>query len=355
MTALPDDIGLIIRKEGRAGRITLNRPRALNALTFAMTQKLHRTLVNWIEDPDVLLVVVDAAGGRAFCAGGDIGEVYESIKSGDLEGGRAHCRAEYRLNALIARYPKPYVALIDGVVMGGGIGLSCHGSQPVVTERTALSLPECSIGFIPDAGATDLLARAPGRLGEYLGLTGTVLKGADCIHAGFARHFVTSERLPAVMEALVQSGDPAVLQRFGKLLPAFTLEPILPWITAVFSQPDLPAIVAALENTADEESATWRQTTLKQVLRCSPLALAVTLSAIRALRPACGIEAALRSEYRIVARCMVEGDLMEGVRANIVDRDRQPKWRFTSADAVDPALVAGFLAPLGDDDLTFAM
>lgn len=353
MTAPLDDSGLVIRKEGRAGRITLNRPRALNALTFAMTQKLHETLVNWADDPDVLVVVVDAAGGRAFCAGGDIGEVYESIKSGDLAGGQAHCRGEYRLNALIARYPKPYIALIDGVVMGGGIGLSCHGSQPVVTERTALSLPECSIGFIPDAGATDLLARAPGRLGEYLGLTGTVLKGADCIHAGFARHFVTSERIPALTEALVQSGDPAVLQRFGKLAPAFTLEPILSQVAAVFSQPDLPAIVAALENASDAEGAAWRQAALKQITRCSPLALAVTLSAIRSLRPASGIEAALRTEYRIVARCMIEGDLMEGVRANIVDRDRQPKWRFTSLNAVDPALVARFLAPLGDDDLTF--
>ena len=199
---------VLIRREGRAGRITMNRPKALNALTFPMIGHIRAALAGWKDDPSVELVLLDGAGERGLCAGGDVRSLYESRAQGSGFA-RTFWRDEYRLNALIARYPKPYVAIQDGIVMGGGIGLSSHASHRIVTERSQLAMPETGIGLIPDVGGTWLLANAPGQVGVYLGLTGEAMRGADAIHARFSDALVPSAKLPALIDRLIDpNGGP---------------------------------------------------------------------------------------------------------------------------------------------------
>jgi len=206
---MSDDIH--IRKEGRAGRITLTRPKALNALSYDMCGAIEAALDAWRDDEDVALVLIDAEGDRAFCAGGDIQQLYDTGRAGDYAYGRRFWADEYRLNAKIARYPKPYVALMQGFVMGGGVGISCHGSHRVVCESTQVAMPECGIGLVPDVGGSLLLARAPGRTGEYLGTTGTRMGPDDAIYAGFADIFVPKSEWDELCTEIIESGDPGVL------------------------------------------------------------------------------------------------------------------------------------------------
>jgi enoyl-CoA hydratase len=343
---------VLIRREGRAGRITLNRPKALNALTYAMIAPIWAALTAWKDDPAVELVLLDGAGERGLCAGGDVRSLYESRAQGSGLA-RAFWRDEYRLNALIARYPKPYVALQDGIVMGGGIGLSSHASHRIVTERSQLAMPETGIGLIPDVGGTWLLANAPGEAGVYLGLTGEAMRAADAIHARFSDALVPSARLPALVERLVDPcGGPA-----GEVIRSLAEEP---WeselarrrgaIDAALAAADVEAIHMGLAGIAEE----WAANARAALVQKSPKALKLTLAAIRQARRVPSLEEALQVEYRLTVRLFEDGEFPEGVRALLIDKDRQPKWSPPQLGEVAPELLARYLAPLPPgEELTF--
>ena len=337
---------LSIRKQGRAGRITLTRPQALNALTHAMALAIDAALRAWRDDPDVALVLIDATGPRAFCAGGDLAEIYEAGKRGDFAYPRRFWAEEYRLNAAVARYPKPYVALTQGYVLGGGVGIASHGSHRVVGESTRIAMPECAIGLVPDVGGSHLLARAPGRLGEYLGLSGHRMGPGDALHAGFADAFVPEDAWPALTDRLVQTGDPAAVAEAARPVPASALPDQAAEIDDAFAAADLETLMARLA--ASDWGASVRATLAKQ----SPLSMACTLELVRRARAAPGVESALTREFRFTARSLSDGDLLEGIRAQVIDKDRTPQWR-DAIDGVRPAQVAAMLAPLGADDLTW--
>jgi enoyl-CoA hydratase/carnithine racemase len=335
-----------IRREGRAGRITLARPRALNALSWQMAQAIDAALDAWRDDPAVALILIDAEGDRAFCAGGDIAQIYETGRRGDFGFARSFWAEEYRMNAKIARYPKPYVALMQGYVMGGGVGVSAHGSHRVVGASSRIAMPECAIGLVPDVGGTELLARAPGRLGEHLGLTGHRMGPGDAIHAGFADHFVPEDVWPELAARLVETGDPATIGEVEGPAPPAELSARAPEIDDAFAAPDLATLAARLE------ASEWGHGVLAVLRRQSPLSMACTLALVRAARAEPGIEAALTREYRFTWRAISEGDLLEGIRAAVIDKDRTPQWR-DEFDSVRGSQVEAMLAPLGADDLSW--
>ena len=339
---------LVCRIEGRAGRITFARPRALNALSHAMALAIEAARDAWRDDAKVGLVLNDAEGERAFCAGGDIAEMHAAGMAGDVAGPRAFWRDEYRMNAKIADYPKPVVTLMQGFVMGGGVGVGCHATQRVVGETTQVAMPESGIGLVPDVGGSLLLARAPGRLGEYLTLTAGRMGAADAIHAGFADHFVPQAHWPALSSRLVATGDVAAVAEVARPAPAGTLAAQAPAIDALFSGADLAAIRAALTAAEGELAAA----ALRAVDRNSPLSMACGLEMIRRLRaPGTTIRDALALEYRFTHRAVPEADFLEGVRAQIIDKDRSPRWKHARPEDVTAAEVAHMLAPLGPEEL----
>ncbi|EPX78486.1 enoyl-CoA hydratase/isomerase family protein [Salipiger mucosus] len=336
-----------IRTEGRAGRITLTRPKALNALTYDMCMEIERALDAWATDDAVSLVMIDAEGERAFCAGGDVAQIQRAGTNGDYESGRCFWRDEYRMNAKLAEYPKPIAAFLHGFVMGGGVGLAGHCPHRIVGESVQVAMPECGIGFVPDVGGSLLLARAPGRLGDHLGLTADRMGPGDALHAGFADHFVPEADWPALKARLVETGDPAEIDSARQAPPDSPLQAAQPEIDALYAAGTLPGITAALETAEGEVAARAR----KAIGRNSPLSMATTLEMLRRLRSEGGdIRAALRQEYRVAHRIMERGDFLEGVRAAIIDKDRSPSWRLGPEEAT-PEAVAALLAPLGEDEL----
>lgn len=348
---MSDVIGQIV---GQVGRITLNRPAALNALTLEMAEEIDALLSGWANDPVVKIVVMDAAGGRAFCAGGDITNLYACMTSGDLAQARRFFVSEYRLDQLIARYPKPVVAIMHCLVIGGGVGVSAHASHRIVTDRTVLVLPECSIGLIPDVGTSLLLARAPGRMGEYIGLTGSRLSGADCVATGFADKVVPTERLGELVAALVTEADVAVIERFGVEPGPSALVENSGAIDAVFEADAPSAIVARLK----ASSAEWARAALEAIGKASPMSIHCALWAIRKARVDGTVESALGNEYRFVTRALEYGDFQEGIRAVVIDKDRKPVWRDAGLEVISPDLVAAMFDGLdgeamGDDELNF--
>lgn len=338
---------MIVRVEGRVGRITLNRPAALNALTYDMVLGIDHALIAWADDPDVAMVLIDGAGEKAFCAGGDIQDLYRSGREGDFARGRRFWADEYRMNARIANYSKPYVALMDGFVMGGGVGVSAHGSMRVVTERTRLAMPECMIGLIPDVGGSWLLARAPGHIGEYIGLTGVRLDAADAIYAGFADVHVPVEKLAALKQRLVETATTSVVSEFAEDASGGELEGRQRDIDEVFGVSHLAETLAMLP-AADSE---WVQQTRHSLDRICPISAACTLDIIRRARDFPTVEKALALEYRFVSRCMDAGNFLEGVRAALIDRDRMPRWRPERLEDVTDDDVASMLAPAVGGDL----
>jgi enoyl-CoA hydratase len=327
------------------GRITLNRPKALNALTHAMASAISAALTEWEHDDAVRAVLISGAGERGLCAGGDIRSIYEDARSGGTAS-LGFWADEYRLNAQIARYPKPYIALMDGLVMGGGVGVSAHGSVRIVTERSRIGMPEVGIGFVPDVGGTYLLSRAPGLLGTHIALTTAQLSGTDAIHCGLADHYVPSERLGALVDAL-GAGDPEdVVRSFAEPPPASALAAQASWIDACYAADTVEEILDRLR--ADSEAGA---SAAKEIDGKSPTALKVALRALRSAAALPSLEAALDQEFRISTVALRSAEFSEGIRAQIIDKDRNPRWSPSTLAEVGGDLVESYFASLGDNEL----
>ncbi|MFG3489139.1 enoyl-CoA hydratase/isomerase family protein [Streptomyces sp. NPDC047972] len=335
---------VLVRTEGRTGRLVLNRPRALNALTHPMVLRIEEALTAWRDDPAVDAVVISGAGERGLCAGGDIRAIHEDARAGGTASAD-FWRDEYRLNALIARYPKPYVALMDGIVMGGGVGVSAHGTVRIVTERSRVAMPETGIGFVPDVGGTYLLGLAPGELGTHLALTGAPVGAADALLCGLADHFVPSERLDRLVDDLARTSVREALAEHVAQAPPGVLAAHRRWIDHCYAAGTVEEIVDRLVASgvpAAEEAAT----TLSAK---SPTALKVTLTSLRRARGLGPLERVLEQEYRVSCAALTSPDLVEGIRAQVVDKDRTPRWSPARPSDVTDEDVARYFAPLGAD------
>ncbi|RZQ65875.1 enoyl-CoA hydratase/isomerase family protein [Amycolatopsis suaedae] len=328
------------------GRITLNRPRALNALTHDMVRAITVHLDRWRTDPGVRAVLVDGAGERGLCAGGDIRSIYEDARAGG-SASLEFWADEYRLNAMIARYPKPYLALMDGLVMGGGVGVSAHGSHRVVTERSRVGMPEVGIGFVPDVGGTFLLSRAPGQAGTHVALTAAQLSGPDAIHCGLADHYVPSDRVPDLLDALSSRTPDAALELVAEPPPPSGLAAERSWIDDCYAADTVEDILARLRDGGDAAVGAAKELETK-----SPTALKVTLRALRQAARLPDLEAALVQEYRISHRALRSAEFVEGIRAQIVDKDRSPRWSPPTLAEVGAELVDSYFAPPAGGDLS---
>ncbi|SLN09788.1 putative enoyl-CoA hydratase echA8 [Roseovarius litorisediminis] len=338
-----------IRIAGQAGRITLTRPQALNALTYDMALAIEDALDRWGDDDAVKLVIIDAEGDKAFCAGGDIQKLYETGKAGDFAYGRKFWADEYRLNAKIAEYAKPYVAFMQGFTMGGGVGISCHGSHRIVCDNSQIAMPECGIGLVPDVGGSMLLARAPGRLGEYLGLTAARMSAGDAIFAGFADTYIPSEFWPDLIAQLETEGCVTAITAASMAPPQGVMTDLLPEIDSHFGGETLRDILNSLR----ADGSAFSAETLKSLSRNSPLSMAAAVEMIHRLRgPSLDIRKALEMEYRFTYRAMEHGDFLEGIRAAIIDKDRNPNWQH-DLDNPPSMAVTKMLMPLGPEKLTF--
>ena len=325
-----------IRVQGACGRITLNRPHALNALTLEMVVAIDAALRSWVADESVGFVLLDGAGERGLCAGGDIRAVYNATITNTRHIAVEFFRQEYRLNYLIACYAKPYVVLMDGIVMGGGIGISAHGSHRVVTERSQLAMPETGIGFVPDVGATHLLGMAPGEFGTYLGLSGARIGAADAIACGLADSMVTGENLNRLSRDLEQCSDAEgveeVLRAYStQATPGMALEQ-REWIDRCFALSTVEDIFAAIA----QESSVEAVAALQDLQKKSPTSLKLALRALRKGREFNDLGRCLQQEYRLAQVCVREHDFAEGVRAAIIDKDRKPRWSPQRLQDVTP-------------------
>ena len=341
---------ILCRIDGRMGRITLQRPDALNALTYEMVLEIERALDLWRDDDAVSGVMIDALGYRAFCSGGDIADMYASGQRGDLAYGRRFWRDEYRLNAKIFEYPKPVVSFLQGFTMGGGVGVGCHGTHRIVGESSQIAMPECGIGLVPDVGGSLMLTLAPGHLGEYLGVTSTRMGPADAIYAGFADHFIPEANWEDVKAALVANGVSDTSFGAWTATPkGGTLEALQPLIDDHFSGARLRDICTTLRL----DDSDFAATALKAIGRNAPLAMECTLQIVRRLRSADSIRQALDMEFRYTFRAVAQGDFIEGIRAAIIDRDRNPQWAHKAPNAVPAVEVANMLIPLKEDALNW--
>ena len=334
------------RIEGKAGRITLQRPDALNALTWGMCLAIEAALDAWADDSAVALVIFDAVGERAFCAGGDIANMYAAGIQGDFAYGQRFWADEYRLNAKIFHYAKPVVAFLQGFTMGGGVGVGCHGSHRIVDDSSQIAMPECAIGLVPDVGGSLLLHLAPGRLGEYLGTTGARMEAGDAIYAGFADNYVP-EGWEALKATLCATGDVGAIGEVTSTPPDAPLRAAQAEIDALFAGETLGDIVrsvAAAVGPVAERAA-------KALRRNSPLGMACAVEMLHRMTDQTTMADALGLEYRFTHRALEHSDFIEGIRAQIIDKDKCPKWRHASPEAVPVTDVARMLMPLGADAL----
>ena len=329
---------VIARKDGRIGRILMNRPKALNALDIEMIRGIAVALEQWRDDPHVHAVVIEGAGERAFCAGGDIIAVRQASMDGRRKDVEAFFAEEYALNQMIATYPKPYVALIDGICMGGGIGVSVHGAYRVASEHAMFAMPETAIGFFPDVGASYFLPRLPGSVGMYLALTGARVLGSDSVHAGLATHFVPRAKMVGLSAALAKEGL-AALGQFAETAPTGTLVAQHAAIERCFNVGSVPEVFRHLENQGGE----WAEATLKTLRAMSPSALIWSMRLIREGADHT-LAQCLMAELKLTRTVTAHPDFLEGVRAMVVDKDRQPKWQPARLEDVDPAEIAKLFA-----------
>ncbi len=328
--------------------VTLNRPKAMNALTVDMALLLHAWLVAWADDGAVKAVIIRGAGERAFCAGGDIRALYDAHRSGSALT-TEFFQAEYRLNRLIFHYPKPYIALIDGVAMGGGVGLSVHAGTRIASERTVFAMPETGIGLFPDVGGSYFLPRCPGSVGMYMALTGARLRAADCLYAGIVDLYIASDRHDALV-AEIRGGAMIgnALARCAELPSMANLAGNRAAIDRCFSRDSVEAIEIALRQEASE----WAEKTLAAMAGKSPTSQKIAHRQLRA-GAALDFDACMVMEYRLSQHIMAAHDFFEGVRALIIDKDNTPRWRPDTLAAVDETMVNSYFEPLGAADLTF--
>lgn len=346
---------LIVRREGAVGVIRLNRPKAINAVTLEMFRDVDKALDEFEVDPEVGLILLEGAGERGLCAGGDIRALYESSKvEGDL--GKILWREEYILNARIAGFPKPYVAFMDGIVMGGGVGLSAHGRHRVVTERTRLAMPEVGLGFFPDVGGTWLLSRSPGEIGTYFGLTGQTMNGPDAIYSRFADAVVPSGKLAALRERLVKLRATVTNAEVKNTIDGFAtgeaagpVAAVRPQVDRWFAHDRMQDIFAALHRDGSELA----QSTLKTLNEKSPRGLVVALRLLRLARGSSSLQQCLVREYRAALQVFASADFREGVRAAVIDKDRNPRWSPSRIEDLTPQMIAPYFAEIGADELVF--
>jgi len=351
---MSDDI--LFERRGAAGLITLNRPQALNAVTHDMVRALRAQLDAWADDAAVTRVVITAAGERAFSAGGDIRHLYDLGQAGRHAEALQFWRDEYPLNVAIKNYRKPYVALIDGLVMGGGVGVSVHGSHRVAGDRFSFAMPEVGIGFFPDVGATWFLPRMPGELGAYCGLTGERFNGADACAAGIATHRIPTARFPALLDGLTGTVSvDALLAAFAEPAGEGLILARRAAIDRLFAGDNVEGILAALEREAVSggADADWAKKTAATMRTKSPLSLKLALAQVRR-GSGWDFETCMRAEFRIVSRVIHGSDFYEGVRAVIVDKDNKPRWRPATLAAVSNAEVERHFAALAKEELAIA-
>jgi enoyl-CoA hydratase len=333
--------------DGGVGLITLNRPKAINSLNQPMVDALSTILTRWEADDAVRSVVLSGAGDRGLCAGGDVVAVYNSARADGAEA-RRFWRDEYLLNGQVGRFAKPYVSLMDGIVMGGGVGVSAHANTRVVTETSKIAMPEVGIGFIPDVGGAFLLSRAPGALGLHAALTGAPFSGADAIAMGFADHYVPHSELEAFAAAIVSDGIESALAGHAIEAPPSDLAAQRDWIDECFAGDTVEDIVAALRG----HDAGPANDAANLIASRSPIAVSVALEAVRRAAKLETLEDVLIQDYRVSSASARSHDLVEGIRAQIIDKDRNPKWSPATLAAVSAADIDAYFAPV-DDDLSF--
>ena len=334
------DATVVARREGGIGAVLMNRPRALNALDLGMIRGLRAALDAWRDDASVGLALLEGAGGKAFCAGGDIRGIRDAATAGDSASIEGFFSEEYALNLGIARFGKPWVSLIDGVCMGGGIGVSIHNGPRVATENALLAMPETAIGFFPDVGTSYVLPRLPDGIGMWLALTGARLRGADAVHAGLATHFVPRARLPALRAALVEGGDASAVERFAERPPPVGFEAHRDAIRRCFAADAVPAVLRALE----VEGTDWAAEQSAALRRMSPTSLSVTFELLRR-GAGLALDGCLEMELALT-RAVVHRhpDFREGVRALLVDKDSKPSWSPLRIEDVDAAAIRAMFA-----------
>jgi enoyl-CoA hydratase len=347
---------ILVNVRNGVGIVTLNRPKAINSLTEAMVAGIAAALDAWENDETVHTVLLTGAGDRGLCAGGDVVALYHSAKAGGADARRFWCK-EYLLNAHIGGYAKPYVALMDGIVMGGGVGVAAHGRIRVVTDSTKMAMPEVGIGFIPDVGGTYLLSRAPGALGLHAALTGAPFSGADAIAMGLADHYVPHDALAEFTETIVNDGVDSALAAYAVEPPVSPLLAQRDWIDTCYAGDTVADILAALRGhdagtAADHTGGTTAGDAATLIATRSPVSLSVTLEAVRRAAALETLEEVLQQEYRTSCAAVRSHDFVEGIRAHLVDKDRNPQWSPASIAAVTQADIDAYFVP-ADPDLTF--
>ncbi|MGZ0244392.1 MAG: enoyl-CoA hydratase/isomerase family protein [Alphaproteobacteria bacterium] len=339
--------------DGPVGRIHLTKEKKLNSLTQAMCLGMHEHLTKWATDDAVHAVVVTAEGQRAFCAGGDVIQVSTAGQK-DPVAAREFFHVEYAMDLAIAEFPKPYICLIDGIVMGGGVGISVNGRYRVMSEHIMAAMPETGIGLLPDVGATSFLNKCPGRIGLYLGLTGARLDAADSLYARFATHLVSRDKQPALLEALIAAdyGDDkfaavdALLAGFSDAPGPSKLQDRHAEIDRLFADNDVEKIVAALE----AEGSELANESLKAFTHMSPTSLKLAAKQITD-NPGISVKDALILEHRLISQVLLRHEFYEGIRAALIDKDRSPKWQPATLAEVTPEYIDAHFENLGDGEL----
>jgi enoyl-CoA hydratase len=343
---------IICEKVAACGIITLNRPKALNALTLTMVREMAGALDRWEEDAGIGRIIVRGAGDKAFCAGGDIRVMYELGKAGRHADQLTFWREEYRLNRRIKLYPKPYLALADGIVMGGGAGLSVHGSHVIAGENFTFAMPEAGIGFAPDVGATFFLPRLPAHAGVYLALTSSRMSCGDALAFGVARAYVPSARHPEFVQRLIRGeaiGAAIAAERAPP--PASAVAPQSALIGRCFSAASVSAILSNLDG-AGQAGSEFARSAAQAIRSKSPTSLAIALRQMQ-IGGKLGIDEALRTEFRIVSRIVAGQDFYEGVRAVLIDKDNRPRWNPAAIESLESSSIESYFAPLGEGELDF--
>jgi enoyl-CoA hydratase len=340
------DGDVLVRTDGGVGRITLNRPKAINALTHDMVRTISTALTAWSGDGQLGSIVVDGAGDRGLCAGGDIRSIYQDLQ-GDSSATLPFWADEYRRNAQISELATPYVAVMDGLVMGGGVGVSAHGSHRIVTERTKMAMPEVSIGLVPDVGGTYLLARAPGSSGLHAALTGHTLAAADAIHAGLADHFVRSEHVPELLAELESDDPTTVIGKYEEDPGPSDLQCAMESLQQCYEATDVMSVVENLRASTSPDA----ERALASINRNSPICVSVAFEAVRRAKHHAGLRETLDQDYRVSVRCYDAPDLAEGIRAQVIDKDRNPRWQPADLPSVTDELTAAYFASLDEREL----